>query len=252
MGNFARVDRPLLFLNLLLLFFIVSIPFATATLADYLTHGGADASLAAAIYQGVFLGMSLSFGALLWWAILRSYLKVPLSGASARLALVRFAGGIVVYGAAIGIAYLSAPASLLIDALLAVYYIFEQTPQSQSDQSESALSRTMRRDSKAVADDRDRRNARYLQARQRRRADREQAGGSSGRCQARRLGEERPGHRARESGGRLAGEEYGADSSEHGVGDQPLHGGRGGTQRPGRTAGIRSARRRQGAGCRAE
>ena len=160
-GNFARVDRPVLFLNLLLLFFVVSIPFATATLADYLKHGGADASLAAAIYQGVFLGMSLSFGALFWWSIRRSYLKVPLSGASARLALIRFAGGIVVYAAAIGVAYLSAPASLLIDALLAVYYIFEQTPQSKSE-SESFLSRTMRRDPQTVAHHRDRRYAWYL------------------------------------------------------------------------------------------
>jgi hypothetical protein len=40
--NFAKIDRPLLFLNLLLLFFIVSIPFATATIADYLTRGGGD------------------------------------------------------------------------------------------------------------------------------------------------------------------------------------------------------------------
>src|SRR5215468_10382952 len=42
--NFAKVDRPVLFLNLLLLFFIVSIPFAAATIADYLTRGGPDAA----------------------------------------------------------------------------------------------------------------------------------------------------------------------------------------------------------------
>jgi uncharacterized membrane protein len=160
-ANFAHVDRPLLFLNLLLLFFVVSIPFATATLADYLRLGGADASLAAAIYQGVFLGMSLSFGGLFWWSISRSHLRVPLSGANARRALIRFGGGIVVYAAAIGVAYLSATASLLIDALLAVYYIFEQTPQSRS---ESSLSRTMRGDSQAVAPDRDRRYARASSA----------------------------------------------------------------------------------------
>jgi hypothetical protein len=76
----------------------------------------------------VFLGMSLAFGALFWWSIRREHLKTPLTGAQARVALIRFAGGIVVYACAIGIAFLSAPASLLISALLAVYYIFEQTP----------------------------------------------------------------------------------------------------------------------------
>jgi hypothetical protein len=53
---------------------------------------------------------------------------VPLSGAGARAALARFACGGIVYGAGIGIAYLSAPASLLASGLVAVYYIFEQTP----------------------------------------------------------------------------------------------------------------------------
>lgn len=129
--NFTAVDRPLLFLNLLLLFFVVTIPFATATVAAYLRDGGADASLAAAIYQGVFLGMSLAFGTLFWWSIKHRYLAMPLTGAAARTALVRFAIGNLAYAAAIGVAYLSAPASLLMSALIAAYYVFEQTPASR-------------------------------------------------------------------------------------------------------------------------
>jgi uncharacterized membrane protein len=140
--NFARVDRPLLFVNLLLLFFIVTIPFATATIADYLTRGGPDASLAAAIYQGVFLGMSLSFGGLFWWSIRREHLKMPLAGTGARRALIRFAGGNAVYAAAIGVAFISPLASLIISGLVALYYVFEQTPapapgEGQPDSSES-------------------------------------------------------------------------------------------------------------------
>jgi uncharacterized membrane protein len=126
--NFAAVDRALLFLNLLLLFFVVTIPFATAMIAAYLRRGGADASLAAAVYQGVFLGMSIAFGALFWWSIRHGYLTIPLTGAAARTALIRFAIGNLAYAAAIGVAYLSAPASLLVSALVAVYYVFEQTP----------------------------------------------------------------------------------------------------------------------------
>lgn len=126
--NFADVDRAMLFLNLLLLFFVVTIPFATATVAAYLREGGADASLAAAVYQGVFLGMSLVFGTLFWWSIRHEHLTVPLTGAAARTALIRFTIGNLAYAAAIGVAYLSAPVSLLMSALVAVYYVFEQTP----------------------------------------------------------------------------------------------------------------------------
>ena len=126
--NFAVVDRTLLFLNLLLLFFVVTIPFATAMVAAYLRRGGADASLAAAFYQGVFLGMSIAFGVLFWWSIRQKYLTIPLTGAAARTAMIRFAIGNLAYAAAIGIAYLSAPTALLVSALVAVYYVFEQTP----------------------------------------------------------------------------------------------------------------------------
>ena len=126
--NFADVDRTMLFLNLLMLFFVVTIPFATATMAAYLRSGGADASLAAAIYQGVFLCMSLAFGGLFWWSIRHGHLAVPLTGAAARAALVRFTIGNLAYAVAIGVAYLSAPVSLLISLLVAVYYVFEQTP----------------------------------------------------------------------------------------------------------------------------
>jgi uncharacterized membrane protein len=135
--SFSSIDRVLLFLNLLLLFFVVTIPFATATIADYLRHGGPDAALAAAIYQGVFLGMSLGFGGLFWWSIRREHLRMPLDGAGARAALIRFTVGGAGYVAAIGIAFLSAPASLLISGLVAVYYMFEQTPAQAPGKPES-------------------------------------------------------------------------------------------------------------------
>jgi len=108
--NFSEIDRTLLFLNLLLLFFVVAIPFATATVAAYLGRGGADASLAAEIFQGVFEGMSLSFGLMFWWSIRREHLKIARTPAGARPAIIRFGIGNVAYAVAIGIAFLSAPA----------------------------------------------------------------------------------------------------------------------------------------------
>jgi uncharacterized membrane protein len=126
--NFAKIDRTLLFLNLLLLFFVVSIPFATSTFAAYLTADSFDASVAAAIYQGVLEGMSVSFGLLFWWAIRHEHLKIALTPSAARAAMIRFGIGNVGYIGAIGVAFVSPVASLGISAVVAVYYMFEQTP----------------------------------------------------------------------------------------------------------------------------
>ena len=81
--NVAKIDRALLFLNLLLLFFVVAIPFAT-TIAAYLRHGGPAASLAAVLYEGIFEGMSLSFGALFYWSIWHKHLKIALTPSACR------------------------------------------------------------------------------------------------------------------------------------------------------------------------
>jgi uncharacterized membrane protein len=126
--NFSEVDRTLLFVNLLLLFFVVSIPFATSTIAAYLRADGGSAPLAAALYQGVFEGMSISFTLLFWWAIRREHLRVALTPGQSRRATIRFGIGNLGYIAGIGIAFVSATASLALSGLVAVYYIFEQTP----------------------------------------------------------------------------------------------------------------------------
>jgi Endosomal/lysosomal potassium channel TMEM175 len=63
----ARVDGPLLLLNLNLLLWTALIPFPTAVVAEHL--GGADeaARTASALYSGVLLLMGLAFGALFAW-----------------------------------------------------------------------------------------------------------------------------------------------------------------------------------------
>jgi len=126
--NFSQIDRTLMFVNLLLLFFVVSIPFATDTIAAYLRTGNGDASLAAALYQGVFEGMSIAFTLLFWRAIRRARQQVAFTPQQARQATIRFGIGNLGYIAGIGVAFVSAPASLAISGLVAVYYIFEHTP----------------------------------------------------------------------------------------------------------------------------
>ena len=70
-SNIATVSRLLLFLNLVLLLFVVMVPFATKTVADYLAHGGFDAKVAVAVYGIVLEGMSLGFASMLEWSLRR-------------------------------------------------------------------------------------------------------------------------------------------------------------------------------------
>jgi len=126
--NIAVVDRTLLFLNLLLLLFVVLIPFATGTMAEYLTSAGQDAKVAMALYGGVFEAMGLSFAAIFGWTLREGRTHRPVPRDARRAAWWRFTIGNVVYALAIVVAFVSAPASLAIIGLVAVYYVFERTP----------------------------------------------------------------------------------------------------------------------------
>jgi uncharacterized membrane protein len=128
-ANIAVVNRTLLFLNLLLLLIIVAIPFVTSTMAAYLTAHGEDAHIAAALYAGTFELMGLAFTGLLEWALHedeRMHQSVPEVARNAARA--RFYLGQLPYLIAIGVAFASAPASVIITALVAIYYVFERTP----------------------------------------------------------------------------------------------------------------------------
>ena len=132
----AVVDRTLLFLNLVLLLFVVMIPFATATVAEYLavylgphgSHAHRDTQIAMTLYGAVFLGMSIGFGGMFEWTLHgeRMYQRLPKDKHWA--ARVRFVGGGLVYVIAIVVAQFYAVASFVIIALVAVYYVVERTP----------------------------------------------------------------------------------------------------------------------------
>ena len=128
------VDRTLLFLNLVLLLFVVLIPFATATVAEYLsapeylTHGGQDTRIAMAVYGAVFLGMSVGFGVIFEWTLHGERVYQPVRQDKHWAARARFVGGGLVYVAAIVVALFNAVASFVLIALIAVYYIVEHTP----------------------------------------------------------------------------------------------------------------------------
>jgi len=128
--SITKADRLLLFLNLVLLLFVVLIPFATATEADYFPANDPDGQLAMVLYAGVFLGMSIGFGAIFEWTLHGQRVSQPLPPERHWPARARFVGGGLVYVVAILIALVNDVASFVLIAAVAVYYILERTPSS--------------------------------------------------------------------------------------------------------------------------
>lgn len=120
----AHVDRQLAFLNLLLLMAVALIPFATALLAEYLAHGGGPSHAAAAAYSAVIALMGAAFGAL-WIYASRAGGRLLVEGFPTEdlPRITRgFVSGTPLYFVAIGVAFLSAAACLVLHALVAIYY----------------------------------------------------------------------------------------------------------------------------------
>jgi uncharacterized membrane protein len=132
----AVVDRTLLFLNLVLLLFVVMIPWATATVANYLAvylapHGSyaqRDTQIAMMLYGAVFLGMSAGFGAMFEWTLHGEHMYQRLPIDKHWPARTRFVGGALVYVISIAVAQFNAVASFVIIALVALYYVVQRTP----------------------------------------------------------------------------------------------------------------------------
>jgi uncharacterized membrane protein len=135
--SIAKVDRTLLFLNLVLLLFVVLIPFSTATVAQYLPKSGGDVKLAMALYSAVFLGMSIGFGSIFEWTLHGDHRTVPLPPEAHWPARLRFVGGSGFYVVAIVVALFNAVIAFILIALVAVYYILEHTPTAPAAPAES-------------------------------------------------------------------------------------------------------------------
>jgi uncharacterized membrane protein len=128
LSNVLVVTRLLLFLNLVLLLFVVLIPVATGTVGDYLSGGGFDAKVAVAVYGIVLTGMSVGFSGIAEWSLGEGRTRVPVPPDRRWAARVRFMSGGLVYLLVVGLAFVSAPAALGLSGLVAVYYVFERTP----------------------------------------------------------------------------------------------------------------------------
>jgi uncharacterized membrane protein len=127
-SGIKQADRTLQFINLILLLFVVLVPYPTQLLARYL-QSYPNGSVAAAFYGIVMTGMGISFQALVAWALWHpNLLKPKVDAARIRSTLPRYSIGLFVYAASIGLAFLNAWLVVALYAFSAVYYAFNQLP----------------------------------------------------------------------------------------------------------------------------
>lgn len=133
-GRLREVDHTILFWNLLLLLSVGILPFATSLIAAFLGRGQGQ-HLAAAIYSGSLLIMSLMFSALNRHILLvrPDLMRSKLSEGQRRKIFKRALLGIVPYVIATALALVSAYATLAICAAVAAYYALPRASSSDLD-----------------------------------------------------------------------------------------------------------------------
>src|SRR4249919_281933 len=123
LDHLKRTDRPVLYLNLLVLMTVVFIPFSTALMAEHL-KSGADEKVAALVYALAFLAMGIAFN--LFWAYIvkhRRELGVEIPDEEVRRMSVGFMIGSPIYVVAVIMAFISPAVVLIIIPAVAVYYM---------------------------------------------------------------------------------------------------------------------------------
>jgi TMEM175 potassium channel family protein len=137
-GRLREPDHVILVLNLFLLLWIAELPFATNLMATYLREGSGE-HLAAVVYAGSYLAMSLTFVALNRHILFpKSHLLVtPLSLERRRQILSRGATGLIPYTLATVLALVSPYITLILCAAVAAFYALPLA--SGSEKTEEAL-----------------------------------------------------------------------------------------------------------------
>jgi uncharacterized membrane protein len=122
---FARVDRRLVYLNLLLLLTIAFLPYPTGVFGEALRRGD-GAQVAAVVYSVTMALNAYAWGALWLYASFRRRLLVESFPEAQRgMATILFVVGVAAYTVSVGIAFVNAYACLAFHGLMAVYYALD-------------------------------------------------------------------------------------------------------------------------------
>ncbi|HEX4033860.1 MAG TPA: TMEM175 family protein [Solirubrobacteraceae bacterium] len=121
--NIARADRTLMVINLVLLMLVTLTPFPTTLLATHF-NPGADERTAAALYAATLFAMGVAFFASYLWCARRDLFEGWVDQQQVSYLIGRNMKGLFVYATAIGLAFVSAPTSLALCGVVAIYYLF--------------------------------------------------------------------------------------------------------------------------------
>jgi len=121
-GYFERIDRPLVYLNQLLLLTVVFVPYPTGVLGEALRRG--EGTRVAAVFYSVAMAMNAYCWAALWLygSSGRRLLHEGFPEEQRRSATAAFTVGGAVYTLAVGIAFVNAYAALAFQGFIAAYY----------------------------------------------------------------------------------------------------------------------------------
>jgi len=121
-GLIRKIDHPFLYCNGLLLLLVTFVPFPTALLAEYSTHP--EAKVAANLYIGTFLVISLAFDVLWRYASIRLLSSNATSVKKDEAAQItkQYRFGPPLYFAAFGLSFVSETLSLALCLLLALFF----------------------------------------------------------------------------------------------------------------------------------
>ena len=124
----SRNDHPFLYWNGLLLLFVTFVPFPTALLAEYLLHP--EARVAANLYTGTFLAISLAFDALWRHASIRLLSANANSAKKVEAAQItkQYRFGPPLYLGAFGVSFVSEAWSVALCLLLALFFALRVWP----------------------------------------------------------------------------------------------------------------------------
>ena len=117
--HIRRSDHRLLFLNLLLLLGVTVVPFPTALLAAH--YNAADRTLATAVFNGTYFLIAIFFN-VLWHHAVRAGLLDSTTLESATATSKQYAIGPAAYLVCLLLTWISAPASLLLNIGLAIFF----------------------------------------------------------------------------------------------------------------------------------
>jgi uncharacterized membrane protein len=118
----GRVDRTLLFVNLLLLLTVAFLPFPTSLVASYLQKSGEQAAVY--VYDGTFVVMSVIYNG--WWRYAshnRRLIGEKVPQASVQAITRAFAPGVPMYVFVLLVAIVSPLLSVILTFLVAAFYL---------------------------------------------------------------------------------------------------------------------------------